>query len=31
MTATLVGTTCRLTYPTSGTHDNGTVNFGAAQ
>jgi hypothetical protein len=31
MTATLSGTTCRLNYPTSGTHDNGTVNFGAAQ
>jgi hypothetical protein len=31
MTATLSGTTCRLTYPTSGTHNNGTVNFGAAQ
>jgi len=32
MTATLSGTTCRLNYPTSGTtHDNGTINFGAAQ
>jgi hypothetical protein len=31
MTATLSGTTCRLDYPTSGTHDNGAVNFGAAQ
>jgi hypothetical protein len=31
MVATLSGTTCRLTYPTSGTHDNGTVNRGAAK
>jgi hypothetical protein len=32
MSATLSGTTCTLTYPTSGTtHNNGTVNFGAAQ
>jgi hypothetical protein len=31
MTASLSGTTCRLSYPTSGTHNNGTVNFGAAQ
>jgi hypothetical protein len=31
MGAVLSGTTCTLTYPTSGTHDNGTVNFGAAQ
>jgi hypothetical protein len=26
MTAPLSGTTCRLNYPTSGTHDNGVVN-----
>jgi hypothetical protein len=31
MTATLSNGTCRLSYPTSGTHDNGTINFGAAQ
>jgi hypothetical protein len=31
MAAALSGTTCRLTYPTSGTHDNGVTNFGAAQ
>jgi cytochrome c553 len=32
MTAALSGTTCRLSYPTSSaTHDNGTVNRGAAQ
>jgi hypothetical protein len=32
MSAALSGTACRLTYPAgSGTHDNGTVNFGAAQ
>jgi hypothetical protein len=32
MSAALSGTTCRLSYPAgSGTHDNGTVNFGAAQ
>jgi hypothetical protein len=31
MAAALSGTVCRLTYPTSGTHDNGVVNFGAAQ
>jgi hypothetical protein len=31
MAAALSGTACRLTYPTSGTHNNGTINFGAAQ
>jgi hypothetical protein len=31
MAAALVGTACRLTYPTSGTHNDGTINFGAAQ
>jgi hypothetical protein len=31
MTAALSGTACRLSYPTSGTHKNGTINFGAAQ
>jgi hypothetical protein len=32
MTATLSGTTCTLNYPTSSaTHNNGTINFGAAQ
>jgi hypothetical protein len=32
MSAALSGTTCRIVYPAgSGTHDNGTVNFGAAQ
>jgi hypothetical protein len=31
MGAILSGTTCTLTYPTGGTHDNGVVNFGAAQ
>jgi hypothetical protein len=31
MTATLSGTACVLGYPTSGTHNNGTTNFGAAQ
>ena len=31
MGAVLSGTTCTLSYPTSGTHDNGAVNFGAAQ
>jgi hypothetical protein len=31
MVATLSGTTCSLTYPTSGTHNNGVVNRGAAQ
>jgi hypothetical protein len=31
MTATIVNGVCRLGYPTSGTHNNGTVNFGAAQ
>jgi hypothetical protein len=31
MAASLSGTTCRLTYPTSGTHENGTVNRGAAK
>jgi hypothetical protein len=31
MSATLSGTTCTLTYPTSGTHNNGAVNLGAAQ
>ena len=31
MAAALSGTACRLTYPISGTHDNGTINFGAAQ
>jgi len=31
MGASLTGTTCTLTYPTGGTHDNSVVNFGAAQ
>jgi hypothetical protein len=31
MGASLTGTTCTLTYPTGGTHDNGVVNLGAAQ
>jgi hypothetical protein len=31
MTATASGSNCVLGYPVSGTHDNGTVNFGAAQ
>ena len=31
MAAALSGTTCRLTYPTSGTHDNGTVNSRRSQ
>jgi hypothetical protein len=31
MGAVLSGTNCTLSYPTSGTHDDGAVNFGAAQ
>jgi hypothetical protein len=31
MTAAASGTSCVLQYPLSGTHNNGTVNFGAAQ
>jgi hypothetical protein len=31
MGATLSGTTCTLTYPTTGTHSNGVVNRGAAR
>jgi hypothetical protein len=31
MAAALSGTTCQLTYSFSGTHDNGVINFGAAQ
>jgi hypothetical protein len=31
MTAALSGTTCRINYPTSGTHKDGVVNFGEAQ
>ena len=31
MTAVASGTNCVLQYPLSGTHNNGTVNFGAAQ
>jgi hypothetical protein len=31
MTATVTGGNCVLNYPVTGTHNNGTVNFGTAQ
>jgi hypothetical protein len=31
MTATATGGTCVLDYPFGGTHNNKTINFGAAQ